>query len=98
MSVAGYSEVILDKDADEDVNKVRKEETDWVKWREFFEQKKDEHPEWFKTACRNWAYTTMTLSSDDETFFNVIVGAQTGVTTTGKFDVKIEEPMNTNRR
>ena len=84
MEISGYPEVNLGHDSDEDVNKVRKEETKWVQWREFFEKKTEEHPEWFKVACRNWAYSGLMFSN-----FNIIV---VGDTRSQKkvFDVAIE--------
>ena len=87
MAVSGYPEVDLGLDSDEDVNKVRKEEKDWVEWREFFEKKTEEHPEWFKVACRNWAYSGLMFSN-----FNVILGGNTSTRTSTKelYDVAIE--------
>jgi hypothetical protein len=87
MAVSGYPEVDLGLDSDEDVNKVRKEEKDWVEWREFFEKKTEEHPEWFKIACRNWAYSGLMFSN-----FNIIIGGNTSTRTSTKevFDLKVE--------
>ena len=82
MEISGYPEVDLGLDSDEDVNKVRKIERDNDHWREFFEQKKEEHPEWFKIACQTWAYSGAMFSN-----FNIIVGASGSK---GQFDVKIE--------
>jgi len=87
MEISGYPEVNLGHDSDEDVNKVRKEETKWVQWREFFEKKTEEHPEWFKVACRNWAYSGLMFSN-----FNIILGGNTSTRTSTKevFDLKVE--------
>lgn len=86
MLISGYPQVDLGLDSDEDVNiernKVYKEETDWAEWREYFEKKVEEHPKWFKIACRNWAYSGKMFSN-----FNIIVGS---VGSKGQFDVKVE--------
>ena len=72
MKMRGYPEVDLGLDSDEDVNKIREEETEWAEWREFFEKKTEEHPTWLKVACRNWAYSGAMFSN-----FIIIVGGNT---------------------
>ena len=88
MLVSGYSEVDLGHDEDEDVNKVRKIQKDNDQWREFFEAKKEEHPEWFASACESWVHTMGTFTK-----YYVTINGQPN----GTFHVNIgykNKPMN----
>lgn len=49
-------EVELGTDEDPGVNRIRKEQKDKDQWREFFEAKKEEHPEWFTNPCETWIH------------------------------------------
>tara|TARA_B110001454_G_scaffold155094_1_gene144447 strand:+ start:72 stop:809 length:738 start_codon:yes stop_codon:yes gene_type:complete len=81
MLVSGYPEVDLGTDEDKDVNKVRSEQMSKDVMRAYFEERQQEHPEWFLKSCETWVHTLSMFTK-----YYVTLGAQN---TNGPFHTSV---------
>jgi|TARA_R110002074_G_scaffold62368_2_gene149980 hypothetical protein len=81
MEIWGCKEVDLGTDEDPGVNRIRKEQMSKDVMRAYFDQKKEEYPEWFLRSCETYAHTLGTFTK-----YYVLVQAEN---TNGPFTTEI---------